>query len=237
MIWERAADTIGGGEAGARKGALARLAGWLFAFVRRPSPQHGTAFTSAFVGLAAKMAKADGVAVRVEWEAFARFIDPTGGDGKRVRRLYDLAKQDTSGFEAYAVRIGILLEDDPELLRRVLECLMYIACADGVLHPAEDHFLAVVAEKLGIDAQEFRHIRSLFVSDGESPYEILGVSPTASDAQIRKVYLRLVGELHPDRLIASGAEPAIVKAATVKLAAINSAYEAIVTERGEGVRS
>ena len=44
----------------------------------------------------------------------------------------------------------------------------------------------------------------------------------------RARYLALVHRFHPDRLIAVGAQAALIKAATVKLAAINAAYEAIV---------
>jgi DnaJ like chaperone protein len=177
------------------------------------------------------------VAVPAEWEAFERFLETPPSDCARVRRLYDLAKQDTAGFETYSARIGTLLREEPELLRRVLECLIYIACADGVLHPAEDAFLAVVAEKFGFTPKEFRHIRAFFVRDAESPYEILGVPPAASDGDIKAHYRHLVRELHPDLLIAAGAQAAIVKAATAKLAAINSAYEAIAAEREKDKRA
>jgi DnaJ like chaperone protein len=44
-------------------------------------------------------------------------------------------------------------------------------------------------------------------------------------------YRKLVSELHPDRLVASGAPPVKVKAANAKLATINEAYDVIVAER------
>jgi DnaJ like chaperone protein len=235
MLWEKITSAIGlGPNAGARSAVadlLGRLgAGWLF---RAAAPHQSAAFTSAFVALAAKMAKADGVAVLAEREAFERFLETPPEDVPRIRRLYDLAKQDTAGFEAYAERIGRLLRDEPQVMRCVLESLIYVACSDGVLHPAEDEFLRVVAEKFGLSSAEFRRMRAMFVRDAESPYEILGIAPDASDAEIKAHFRRLVIELHPDKLIAAGAEPAQVKAATAKLATINAAYEAILAEQAK----
>ena len=107
-----------------------------------------------------------------------------------VRRLYDLAKQDVTGYEAYAKKIATLLEDEPELLRALLECLFHIAAADGVLHPEEDEFLRVVAERFGIGQLEFLTIRASFVHDPHSPYEVLGVRPRSPTPSSRRAIAR-----------------------------------------------
>ena len=197
----------------------------------RRLPHDSVAFTSAFVALGAKMAMADGVAVKAEAAAFAKFLEVTPGQEPNIQRLYDLARQDATGFEHYAARINDLLSDQPDMKRDVLECLLYIACADGVLHPAEDRFLTTVATAFGFNAPEFASIRALFVHDADSPYVIIGADPGFSDGQLKAQYRRLVAEYHPDKQIAAGAPPAVIKAATVKLSSINAAYEAIVKER------
>lgn len=239
MLWERITNVIGLGQNGGSRSTVADLLSrlGLGRFFGASAPHRSAAFTSAFVALAAKMAKADGVAVLAERDAFERFLETPPEDIPRIRRLYDLAKQDTAGFEAYAERIGRLLRDDPKIMRCVLECLIYVACSDGILHPAEDEFLHIVADKFGISKAEFRKMRALFVRDAESPYEILGLSPDASDAELKAHFRRLANELHPDKLIAAGAEPALVKAATAKFATINAAYEAILEERAKGERA
>lgn len=199
----------------------------LYRVLGQKRPLENTAFTSAFVALAAKMAKADGVAVRVEQEAFEKFLEVDAHQLRDVRRVFNLAKEDTTGFEIYAERVAHQLEGEPDFHESVLECLICIACSDGILHPAEDHFLAVVAEKFGMSNVDWKRMRAQFVHDPESPYAVLGLDPGATVAEVRRQYLKLVSETHPDRLIAAGAPPAIIKAANTKLAAINSAYEAI----------
>ncbi len=231
MVWQRIVGATRAGDGGGSSGALAAFFGRLRGWLTRSRPVYeSAAFTSAFVALAAKMAKADGVAVAAEAEAFERFLETPPGERDRVRRLYDLAKRDTAGFETYAERIGRLLADEPELKRTVLECLICIAVSDGVLHPKENAFLGTVAERFGFPVNEYRHIRALYVRDAESPYEILGVAADASLATIKTRWRKLATELHPDRLMALGAPPALIKAATAKLATINGAYEAIERE-------
>jgi DnaJ like chaperone protein len=236
MVDDTVATSPGRGAGGGLRGLLARIAEPLRTLlpVARRSPVQSAAFTSAFVSLAAKMAAADGVAIAVEYDAFEQFLEVAPSECANVRRVYDHAKADVTGFEIYADRIGELLADDAETRRRVFECLMFIACADGVLHPAEDHFLKTVACRLHFTDAEFRVIRAQFIHDPESPYAILDVAPDATVREIKARYKTLVQLNHPDRLTADGAPPAVIKAATVKLAAINNAYAEILKQRGHG---
>ncbi|MDX2307768.1 MAG: DnaJ family molecular chaperone [Hyphomicrobium sp.] len=214
-------------------GLVARVAHWLRQFWPRRRPGIATgAFTSAFTALAAKMAAADGVAVRVEAEAFEAFLEVEPAQCRDIRHVYEVAKEDVTGFEVYADRVATLLSDDPETKTRVLECLIYIACADGVLHPAEDGFLKKVACRFGFSDVDYQVLRARFVHDPDSPFTILGLPPDASPREVKAQWRRLVRDNHPDRLIAAGAPPAVVKAAGAKTAAINAAYKSIVVRSG-----
>lgn len=216
------------------------IGGWIrrfgsrLGFGRKRSTRTSTAFTGAFIALAAKMAKADGIAIETEWMAFERFLDVPEHEKANVRRVYDLSKQDVAGADVLARRIREMLGDDPRLKRDVLDCLLYVACSDGVLHPAENEFVSGIATMLGFSKAEFRSIRALFVHDADSPYEVLGLSPDASDAEIKARYRAAVAEVHPDRMMAAGAPAGVIKAATAKLAAINVAHEAILAQRQGG---
>jgi DnaJ like chaperone protein len=201
---------------------------------RSRTPGHQTgAFTIAFIGLAAKMAKADGIAVTIEAAAFERCFTVHPDERENVRRLYDLAKADVGGYEHYAGKISRLLRDDPQLLRAVLECLFVIAAADGVMHGAEEHFLKNVAAIFGIHASEYAAIRRFFVRDAGDPYAVLGLPHDCDDASLRARYLALVKENHPDALAARGIPPEFHTVAQRKIAAINAAYDAVRFERAK----
>jgi DnaJ like chaperone protein len=233
MSWKTISQALGLDRAGSLRDALAAV--WTRLGLERlaeRTPAHRTAaFTIAVTTLAAKMAKSDGEAVRAEAEAFERLFQIPPEEDANVKRLYDLAKEDVAGYEAYAGKIARMLKDEPEMLRAVLECLFHIAAADGILHPAEDRFLAAVADRFGLSRLEYLTVRASFVHDPESPYAVLGIAPDASEAELKSHYRALVREHHPDRLAASGVPPEFRCAADRRLAAINAAYEAIVKQR------
>ncbi len=235
MTWKAISNALGLEKVGSLQDALAAV--WtrlgLDKLTERTPAHRTAAFTIAVTTLAAKMAKADGVALPVEAQAFERMFAIPEGETANVRRLYDLAKQDVAGYEGYAGKIARMLKDEPELLRAVLECLFHIAAADGVLHPAEDRFLEAVADRFGLSRLEYLTVRASFVHDPDSPYAILGVSPGVSDADLKAHHRALVREHHPDRLAASGVPPEFRAAADRRLAAINAAYDVILKERAE----
>ncbi|MCL2473872.1 MAG: DnaJ domain-containing protein [Alphaproteobacteria bacterium] len=63
-------------------------------------------------------------------------------------------------------------------------------------------------------------------------YDILGVSETANDAEIKSAYRKLIKENHPDKLISQGVAEEFINAATEKLKRINAAYDDIRKIRG-----
>jgi DnaJ like chaperone protein len=198
--------------------------------------EHGIVFTIAIIALGAKMAKADGVVTSDEIEAFGRIFRVPPSEEANVRRVFDLARQDTAGYEAYAGQIARLFRDNPAVLEDILDGLFEIAKADGILHPAELHFLERVSDIFGFAPDEFRRIRASHVGPDEAdPYTILGVDRRASEDEVKRTYRLLVRENHPDSLIARGVPEEFVRLANDKLAAINGAYDRIIRERRVGV--
>ena len=72
---------------------------------------------------------------------------------------------------------------------------------------------------------------SLFFADALTPYEILGLTPGTTDAEVKARYRQLVRDTHPDRLIGRGLSADFIAAAERRLAAINEAYDTIIRER------
>ncbi len=192
------------------------------------------AFTLALVALSAKMAGADGVVTNSEIAAFRASVDVPSGSEKQVERLFEMAQSDVAGYKTYAKKIKKLFFDQPQTLEHVIDSLFYIAAADGVIHEDELYYLKSVSDIFGFDDKKFEQISAAFLvdDDGADPYLVLGISPTASIKEIKRVYRSLVGEHHPDRLIAKGVPKEMLEMANAKMSAINVAYKVISKTRG-----
>lgn len=196
-----------------------------------PTPKD-VVFTTGLVALAAKMAKADGVVMRSEREAFFRIVEVDEADRARVEALFDLASRTADGYEAYARQMRGLLAEEPGLLEDVLDGLFLIAAADGAIHEREFAFLGEVASIFGFDAARFERVAARHVARPDDPYVVIGATREMDDAALKSHYRRLVTEIHPDRAVARGLPPEAIAIATRRLAAVNEAWDRIARERG-----
>jgi DnaJ like chaperone protein len=138
--------------------------------------QDEIAFTIGVIALAAKLAKADGMVTRDEVEMFKRVFPIPPEEEANVGHLFNLAKQDVAGFEAYAKQVAYLFRARPGVLEDLLDSLFLIARADGQLHPGEQDYLRRVADIFGLSEDQFQRIRAAhFGPDLQDPYVILGI--------------------------------------------------------------
>lgn len=194
-------------------------------------PEYTVGFTIAIIALGAKMAKADGQVTRDEVAAFRHVFTIPRGEEKHAAQIFNMARTDVSGFDIYASQIARMFQRRPEVLADLLEALVYVSMADGSYHPDEDAFLAEVNRIFGLPEQTFRAIKARHLPDVTDPYEVLGVDPGLSDADLRRHWRRLVRDLHPDHMMGRGVPPEAQRIAEQRLAAVNDAYETVMAER------
>ncbi len=189
-------------------------------------------FTVGVIVLGAKMAKADGSVTTDEVKAFKEAFNVSAEEMKQAARLFNLAKQDMTGYEPCAEQLVTVFKGNRKLLEDVLEGLFHIAKADEEVHPQEEQFLGQVAKLFGFTDTEFSYIRARHVVAAKrNPYDVLGVKPPISDDELKSHYRMLVADNQPDKLIARGVPKEFVTIATEKVATLSEAYDAIVKER------
>ncbi len=230
-IWQRIGEFVARVSGAAKSGATDLVEGVRTMFAGDPDLRRRVAFSVAMIALSAKMAKADGVVSQAEIRAFQEIFDVPPEEARNVARLYDLAKADVAGYEAYAAQMAALCGSgrvNCGILEDILDGLFHIAKADGVLHEREGTFLRRIADIFRINEAHYEQIVARHLDLGEAdPYRILGVARNAPFDEVRRHYRRLVASNHPDRLIARGLPQEFIAIATTRLAAINAAYELI----------
>jgi len=223
-LWSRISDAI---SALAQGESLSNI----FAKLRTP-PERSVAFAIAVIALGAKMAKADGIVTRDEVAAFREVFHIPKGDEANAARVFNLARQDITGYETYARSIKAMFKDNIPVMEDILEGLFFIAVADGEYHPNEDDFIQTVAHIFGITDARIRTLRSRFAPDAPpDAYDVLGVAPDTPIGDIRAAWRRAVRETHPDQMMSRGVPEEAINLATAKLVAINRAWEDISTGR------
>ncbi len=219
-IWTRIADALA---------ALAKGEGLATVFDRlKTAPERSIGFTIAVIALGAKMAKADGQVTRDEVTAFREVFAIPPEEEANAARVFNLARQDVTGFDQYAGKIASMFGAGDPVLVDLMEGLFHIAVADGDYHPHEDAFLREVARIFGVDQRCFRSLLTRFVPEAApDPYEVLRVAHDAPVEVIRAAWRQAVVDCHPDRLMARGLPEEAVKMAEQRLVDVNRAWEEI----------
>jgi DnaJ like chaperone protein len=105
-----------------------------------------------------------------------------------------------------------------------------IAQADGSVPQSEVTALKECASWMGLSTNEVDQMLHLQGDSLEDAYKVLGLTPQATDDEVKRAYRRLALQHHPDKVAALGED--VRKAAEKKFQEINAAKDRIFKARG-----
>jgi len=185
-------------------------------------------FVISLVILTAKLAKADGQVSKEELIAIKDKLKIPDHEIDQVGKIFNKAKEDSLGYEPYAKQIAQIYQNKPAVLDEVINILFYIAEADGKVSNLELAMIKNIAQIFNLTDIQFEGIKeSRKGSDKLNPYIVLGCTSNDDFATIRKKYLQLSKEHHPDALISKGVPKEVIEESKKKMRAINSAFDKI----------
>ena len=185
-------------------------------------------FALSLIVLSAKLSKADGRVSREELIAVKDKLKIPEHEIKQVGKIFNQAKEESAGYEPYAKQIAQFYKGNINVLEEVINILFYIAEADGNVSESELNMIQHIAQIFGLNQSQFNSIKeSRKSSDKLNPYIVLESKPEDELRDIRKKYLKLSKEHHPDLLLSKGVPQEVIDESKKKMRAINSAWDQI----------
>ena len=185
-------------------------------------------FAISLIILTAKLAKADGNVSKEELIAVRDKLKIPEHEIDQVGKIFNKATEDSLGYEPYAQQIAQIYKSNPAVLDEVINILFYIAEADSNVSDSEATMIKKIAKIFGLSDSQFEGIKeSRKSSDKLNPYIVLGCDPNDDFTSIRKKYLLLSKEHHPDILMNKGVPKEVIEESKKKMRAINSAFDQI----------
>ena len=185
-------------------------------------------FALSLIILSAKLSKADGRVSKEELIAVKEKLQIPDSEIDQVAKIFNKAKDESTGYEPYAKQISEIFKRNQNVLEEVINILFYIAEADGHVSNEEESMIANIAFIFGLSQNQYESIKeSRKSSDKLNPYIVLESQPTDDLKSIRKKYIKLSKEHHPDLLICKGVPIEVINESKNKMRAINAAWDQI----------
>ena len=201
-------------------------------------------FMFSLLVLSSYIINADGKIMHSEMELVRRFLRQNFGEAAKQQGEEILLKlfeqQKRMGMQQYRsviqdschqIRANMMYEQRLQLLN----FLVMIAQADGVVNSKEIQALKEMAIHMGLSAEDVDQMLNLesgasSASSLDDAYRVLGISPDASNDEVKAAYRKMALKHHPDKVAALGED--VRRAAEKKFQEINDAKDRIYKARG-----
>ncbi len=201
---------------------------------------------STFAAMGA-LCKADGAVTRDEIKVAEALFDRlhlSSEQREAAKAAFNRGKSPAFDLDAEIAALRAVLRGRGPLLQIFLQLQLMAIAADGGVHPAEHEMLVRMARGLGLSEAHIAQLEAMLrTGTGHQPsrqkklddaYASLGVSSSASDAEIKRKYRRLMSQNHPDKLAGKGLPESMREIAEERTREISTAYRLIREARQGG---
>ncbi len=221
---------------------------WLLKALHKHLQKTQRIFFEATFQVMGHVAKADGRVSEEEIRVARQIMAQMQLDEKASQEamaLFSKGKESDFDLDAALTPLRLAGQRQRNLMQMFVEIQLRAAMADGKIEDAEHKVLKKICEVLGFSEHDLTRMEAMMRAERHShqhpgrrgmemddAYKILDIEESATDAEVKKAYRRLINQHHPDKLAAKGLPPEMMKLAEEKSHEIRSAYERIRDEHG-----
>jgi DnaJ like chaperone protein len=193
------------------------------------------------------IAKVDGRVSEEEIDAARRIMQAMRLSPEEVQLAiahFNEGKRADYALEQNLADLAAVLGPRHELAGAFVDIQVRAAAGAGAIDSNKRVLLGYVAEVMGFERGEIARIEAALGAGRQGTpkmsressladaYRTLGVAPTASDAEVKTAYRRLMNQHHPDKLVSKGLPESMIDLAEKRTQQIRAAYDRIKDERG-----
>ena len=192
--------------------------------------QQRNSFMVSLLVLSSAVIRADGKTLQSELDYVRNFVRSNFGEAATYQAMSILSDLNTKQVNIYEVGAQIASYMNYSQRLQLFDYLARLAAADGDFSASEKSVLEAIASAIRINSSDAASVIAMFYKDASSAYEVLEISPNATDDEVKSAYRRMAMKNHPDKVSTLG--PEVQKAAQEKFQKIQEAYETIKKQRG-----
>lgn len=187
-------------------------------------------FMISLLVLSSAVMRADGSVSSRERDHVRRFLQTNFGDAAAADGMRILEELNSKNVDIYAVGAQIAANMNYSQRLQLFNYLAQLANADGEFCAREKSVLESVATAIRINSSDAASVIAMYWRETDSAYTVLGISPSATDDEVKSAYRRMAMKHHPDKVATLGED--VQKDAAKKFRKIQEAYETIKRQRG-----
>jgi DnaJ like chaperone protein len=196
------------------------------------------------------LAKADGVVTTAHIDKATTFMQQLGLDAaqqQEAQRAFREGKAADFPLQQQLAQLKQRYRWRPDLLQMFLEIQISVAYVDAKLSAVESALLQQVAAAFSISATRLQYLLGRFEAEArfanrppqqkpksstvQDAYQLLGVQPDCTKAELKKAYKKQMAQHHPDKLMSQGLPKEMMELAKRKTQDIQAAYELLCQHR------
>ena len=191
------------------------------------------------------LCKADGAVsrdeIRVAENMFAR-LNLSSEQRQAAMAAFNRGKAPDFDLDAEVAKFARVSRGHRSILLMFVQIQCAAVAADGNIHPNEHQMVVRVAHGLGLSEADVAQLEALLRTGGApgssqphklaDAYTALGLSSSATDAEIKQAYRRLMSQNHPDKLAGRGLPESMRAMAEERSREISTAYAVLKEARG-----